>query len=105
MSCTCRSPVGHTAYNQIGMGASPYSWRSGEARELGLSVLDEYGPTSPAFKRTRLHMLADFPLVRVAGPEPTAGLLDLSHNEKLLLGAAALAIVGVVAWKRRRRRR
>lgn len=105
MSCTCRTPVGHSAYHQIGMGASPYSIRSAEAHELGLSIAEAYGAGTPAFQRTRLHMLADVPLVRPAGPEPTAGLLDLSHNEKLLLGAAALALVATYAWKRRRRRR
>lgn len=105
MSCTCHTPTGHTAYQQIGMGGSPYSIRSAEAHELGLTIAEARGLNTPAFQRTRLHMLADVPLLRPAGPEPTAGLLDLSRNEKLLLGAAAVALVGVFAWKRRRRRR
>lgn len=131
MSCTCSSPrssLGHTAYHQVGLGSSspyylygaqrryPYAWhggpggvpqslRSGEARALGISMAESGGVASPAFGRTRLHVLADVPLVRMAGPEPVGGVLDLSQNEKVLLGVGVAALVGVLAWRRRGRRR
>ena len=100
-----------------GAGGVPWSRVAAETRELSDFDLRESGLTPytvgyPAFRHTTLH-LGDWPAVRPAGPEPLdpggLGALPiwgtLSDNEKRLALIAGVAALGLVAWRRLRRKR
>jgi hypothetical protein len=116
-----------------GPGGVPQSRVAGESRELSNVDLEESGlnPYSmpyPAFGRTRLHSVGDWPAVRPAGPEPldpgglgstsrrmgarrpgdwhsVGSITDLSDNEKKLAMLVAAGAVGIFLWKRSKRGR
>lgn len=97
-----------------GAGGVPTGTRAAETRELSgadliESGLSPYALPTPAFRRTRLHAVGDWPLARPAGPEPEdpglGDLLDLSANEKIVAIGAAAGLAAYVLWRRRRRKR
>jgi hypothetical protein len=110
-----------------GAGGVPWSRVAGESRELASFDLEEsglnpYSMAYPAFGKTRMHSVGDWPAVRPAGPEPLdpsglgaiprraleselGSILDLSDNEKKLAMLVGAAAVGFLLWKRSKRGR